>query len=159
MAPLLTVVAHTEGPILELGCGDYSTTLLHAVCSATQRFLLTAETDMKWMNLFMDLQTPWHQFIYVPISKKNADAWDLIGNDKEWGVVFIDHAPVERRVTDILRLRARTKVFVAHDTNRSCYKYEPVLGSFKYRYVYTRYERQTTIVSDVIDVSTFFENH
>ncbi len=157
MAPLLTTVMHSEGPVLEMGCGDYSTPLLHAVCSATKRLLVTAETDLNWMNLFEDLQTPWHHFIHVPINSKHTDAWDLVGNDNEWGVVFIDHAPTERRVIDIIRLRARTKIFVAHDTNKSCYNYEPVLSSFKYRYVYKRYERQTTIVSDTIDVATFFE--
>ena len=164
MAPLLTVIANTDGPILEMGCGDYSTPLVHAVCSVSKRFVLTAETDIGWMELFKDLKTDWHQFVYVNIGTKNKnynpEAWNLIGNDHNWSVVFIDHAPKERRVVDIERLRLRTAIFVVHDTNplKKGYKYEPLLSTFKYRFNYKRYANQTTIVSDVIDVAAFFPN-
>jgi len=37
--PLITVVVNTKGPILELGCGDFSTPILHALCTAEKRLL------------------------------------------------------------------------------------------------------------------------
>ena len=65
MTPLITAVSHTEGPILEMGCGDFSTPILHAICSPTKRFLLTTESHRSWMDLFLDLKNDWHHFEYV----------------------------------------------------------------------------------------------
>ncbi len=160
--PLITAVMHTNGPILELGCGDFSTPLLHAICSVNQRTLISADADSKWLRLFLDLETAWHTFVYVPVfeSPKNPqpNKWDEVGNDTHWSVVFIDHAPGKRRVVDIQRLRSHTDIFVVHDTDAFFYYgYQKILPSFKYRYVYRRYKKQTTVVSDTIDVAEFFK--
>ncbi|MGE0206433.1 MAG: hypothetical protein AB7R69_01140 [Candidatus Babeliales bacterium] len=163
MAPLMTVVANTKGPILELGSGDYSTPLLHAVCSVTKRFLLTTDTDKRWLSLFIDLARDWHHFSYIPVFEddwaKNPkpELWDAVGTDRYWSVVFVDHRPGDRRRVDIERLRHNADIFVVHDTEEPAYGYEPVLATFKYRYTYLRYAIQTTIVSDTIDIRTFFE--
>ena len=155
-APLITAVMNTHGSIFELGVGDFSTPFLHAICKATNRFLLSAETDKNWLQLFMDLERPWHKLVHVDKGFL-GEGWDTIGNNHEWSVVFIDHAPGERRITDIERLRPITEVFVIHDTEATCYGYEPLLSSFKYRYVYKRYLPETTLVSDTINVTTFFD--
>lgn len=156
MAVLVTAAMHTDGPILELGCGDYSTPLLHAICSKTERFLLSTETDQNWLKLFYDLKTAWHHFEYVPVFENSAysqpEKWDSVGSDRHWSLVFIDHRPGERRVVDIKRLRPITDIFVVHDTEDPFYRYEAVLSTFKYRFTYQRYRITTTIVSDVIDV-------
>jgi hypothetical protein len=47
-------------------------------------------------------------------------------------------------------------VFVVHDTEDSRYNFEPLLSTFKYKYVDTRYVLTTTVVSDTIDVTKFF---
>jgi hypothetical protein len=165
MAPLLTVVARTNGPILEMGCGDYSTPLLHALCAPTQRFLLSTDTDKRWLSLFLDLRTQWHQFDYIPVYEDDwsrnpkPELWDRIGTDRHWSVIFIDHRPGERRVVDIVRLRNYTDIFVVHDSQQPTYGYDRVLATFKYRYVYERYATQTTIVSDTIDVRQFFNEN
>ena len=36
--------------------------------------------------------------------------WDCVGEDRTWGVVFVDHRPEERRGRSDLRLAARSKV-------------------------------------------------
>lgn len=149
MAPLMTVVAHTTGPILELGCGDFSTPLLHAACSGSQRLLVTTENNKMWMNYFLDMANNWHKFILV-------NDWNKIGNDTHWSVVFVDNAPGGQRIVDIARLRKNTDIFVAHDTEDVFYNYNSILPTFKYRYTYKRYPVTTTVVSDVIDVRTFF---
>jgi len=153
MAALVTAVVNTEGPVLEMGCGDFSTTILHAICSISNRFLLTAETNKDWMELFTDLERDWHKFKYVSSVKD----WDNVGLEKHWSVVFIDHAPAERRAVDIKRLRNRTDIFVMHDTQEPSYRYDPVIATFKYKFVYKRYNVTTTLVSDRIDVHQFFE--
>jgi len=131
MPALITAVVNTDGPVLEMGCGDFSTPLLHAICAANKRFLLTAETNRNWMNLFVDLERNWHQFQHVD----SVRGWNDIGLGVYWSVVFIDHAPGERRVVDIRRLRSYADVFVVHDTQHWGYRYEPTLSSFKYKYV------------------------
>lgn len=161
---LATVVAHTDGPVLELGMGDWSTPLLHGLCSVNKRYLLSTETDQNWMALFQDLATNWHEFEFVPVFEESIERyyrpekWDTVGNEKRWSVVFIDHAPAERRLMDIARLRKNTDVFVVHDTEGRGYGLGPILDSFKYRYVEDRYSIETTVVSDVIDVTKFFHN-
>lgn len=159
--PLLTAVMNTNGPILEMGCGDFSTPLLHAICSVNQRMLLSTDTDKEWLNLFLDLETPWHTFAYVPVfdNPKNPqeNKWNAIGNDVHWSIVFIDHHPGTRRAVDIQRLRSHTDIFVVHDTEKGYKGYKSVLASFKYKFVYKRYKKQTTLVSDTIDVTTFFK--
>jgi hypothetical protein len=52
IAPLLTAVLATDGPVLELGCGDFSTPLLHAICAKQNRLLVSTDTDKAWLELF-----------------------------------------------------------------------------------------------------------
>lgn len=152
---LVTVIAKTEGPILELGAGDFSTPLLHAICSGTQRTLVTAEMDKNWLQLFLDLERDWHNFVHVA----GPSAWDLVGQNTHWSVVFVDHHPGWRRAVDIKRLRSHTDIFVAHDTDiPQDYGYNSIIPSFKYKYVYRRYKRTTTVFSDTIDVAKLFED-
>jgi hypothetical protein len=165
---LATIVANTQGPILEMGCGDYSTPLLHALCAPTQRFLVSTDADPRWVLLFLDYQRSWHRFQFVPAYEQHdgrntlwysvgQNAWDAVGNDVHWSIVLVDQSPGLRRVIDIERLRSHTDIFIVHDTQDSGYGYEPLLSSFKYKYVYDRYHITTTIVSDTIDIGLFFE--
>lgn len=164
IAPLLTAVLHTTGPVLEMGCGDFSTPLLHAVCAQTRRLLVSTDTDQAWLALFRDLETAWHRFEYVPVYEDDwainpkPTLWDAIGSDTHWGVVFVDHRPGERRAVDIARLRHQADIIVAHDTQEAGYQYEPVFATFKYRYTYERYAVQTTLVSDTVNLALLFDN-
>jgi len=165
---LATVVAQTTGPILEMGCGDYSTPMLHGLCAPTMRMLVSADVSETWLSLFLDLERDWHRFIYVPVYEGEHNGnniwfsigqwmWDTVGSDTHWSVVFIDHSPGLRRVIDIERLRSQTDIFVVHDTEDMRYGYDRVLKTFKYIYEYRRYHITTTVVSDTIDVAKFFE--
>lgn len=150
--PLLVgAVARTDGPVLELGCGEYSTLVLHEMCRASGRWLLSAESDAGWHARFADLAGPRHcvdlvtdwEAWWTPLLAPLADPWD---------VAFVDHAPGERRAGDIARLRAIAKYIIVHDTEAPSYGYESVLRSFAHRYDYTRLCPHTTIVSDVASV-------
>jgi hypothetical protein len=161
MAPLVTAVMNTTGPVFEMGCGDFSTPMLHAICKAQNRFLLSTDTSKDWISLFLDMKSDMHDFQYVPVysndwdKDENHTKWDEVGN-QEWGVVFIDHRPGGRRKVDIVRFANKADVIVVHDTEASCYGYEPFLKQFKYRYNYIRYNVHTTLVSNKIDVAKFF---
>ena len=162
IAPLVTAILATTGPVLELGAGDFSTPIMHALCRAQSRYLLTADTSMSWLDLFSDLDTPNHDFKYVPVyehggeENPKAEMWDEIGGNREWGVVFVDHRPGQRRIVDILRLKHTAQIIVVHDTEEQSYGYKTALSLFLYSYTYRRYSTWTTLVSDTIDVRTLF---
>lgn len=163
MAPLITAVMNTKGPVFEMGCGDFSTPLLHAICKSQNKYLLSTDTSKNWLDLFLDLKSGLHEFIYVPVYEDdenlnpNPDIWDKIGNNKSiWGVVFIDHRPGERRKIDIKRFANKADIIVVHDTENPDYGYESVFKDFKYRYDYKRYCPFTTLVSNKINVKLLF---
>lgn len=47
---------------------------------------------------------------------ENKKLWDLVGEDREWGLVFVNHLPIDRRATDAWRLLKKTRLLVIHDT-------------------------------------------
>jgi hypothetical protein len=161
MAPLLTAVLNTTGPVFEMGCGDSSTPLLHSICKAQNRYLLSTDTSKEWLSLFLDMRSSNHEFIHVPVYEddweKNPkpELWDNVGN-QTWGVVFVDHRPGGRRTVDIKRFSNKSDVIVVHDTEYIGYGYESVFSDFKYRFDYKRYNTYTTLVSNSVDVSKFF---
>jgi hypothetical protein len=142
--------------------------MLHGLCAPTKRTLVSTDANQTWLEFFLDMERDWHTFIYVPAygpqSDKNntmwspdQNAWDVIGSDTHWNIVFVDHHPSLRRVIDIERLRSHTDIFVVHDTEDYLYGYDKVLKTFKYTYEYRRYHVTTMVVSDTIDVAKFFE--
>lgn len=151
MAPLLTAVAATSGDVLELGCGDYSTPLLHAVCAAHKRLLLSVEDNQAWLNNFMYLERPWHQFFVI----KNGNEWRTVGQEKKWSVVFIDQVDVAARAECITLFKDKAEIIVVHDSENKGW-FGTAFDSFKYRYDYTVYLPHTTLVSNTIDVAQIF---
>ena len=160
IGPLVTAVMNTTGPVFEMGCGDFSTPLLHAICKVQGRELLSAETDKEWLREFEDLECDFHKMVYVPVyhepDKINDRAWDKVGN-QNWSVILIDHRPGERRAVDLMRFRLMAECLVVHDTEHPGYKYEDVFRCYKYRYDERRYNVWTTIVSNKHDVAQWFK--
>lgn len=160
--PLAFACSITSGPVLELGCGDYSTPLLHVLCSLHGRQVMTFDTDKNWLELFEPLQSEMHTLHYVPVYEddwaKNPrpEQWDQISIPEcRWGVVFVDHRPGERRRIDISRFKDKAELIVVHDSQESSYGYEEVFRDFRYRLDYKRFPTWTTIVSQDIDVSRY----
>lgn len=139
---LAACVSRTIGPILELGCGDYSTFMLHLLCSGKRR-LVSVESNKEWIEKYTDLKSKNHEFHLV----QSYDDLKLI-DEVLWDVVLIDHAPVERRIIDIQRLKDRAVFMVVHDTESPAYCYERVLPSFRFRFDYKRLNPWTTVVSN-----------
>ena len=134
-----------SGPVLELGAGEFSTALLHAVCAATNRRLVTIDHDPNWVARFAAYRSENHRV--------ETMSWDNIPSE-QWAVVFIDHAPAERRKIDIENLRERCELMVIHDTEDYRYEYTDALfGKFTYRIDYKRLVPWTTILSMTRDLS------
>jgi hypothetical protein len=151
---LMAAVANSNGPILEFGCGYYSTLVLHEYCRTAKRRLVSAETDLDWLLRFSDMIEDWHEFYHV-------HDWDDFHSDvvskNTWGTVFIDHKPGERRATDLRLVRDLAEFVVVHDTETDFntgadYKYEPAFKLYKYRVDYRRVRPYTTVVSQTREI-------
>jgi len=141
--PLLAAcVARTDGPVLELGCGLYSTLVLHALC--LNRPLLSLESDPEWHSRFSYLDAGTHRVMLA------GDLGEL--PDYPWSVVLIDQQPAAARAPAISRLRQHAELIVVHDTEHRLYAYEPVLSTFKHRVEWRRYAPWTSVVSDTVDL-------
>jgi len=140
---LLACMYMTDGPVLELGCGNGSTLLLHSMCGVEKRKLVTLESDRKWLKEFTTLRRKWHKVEYTK-------GWlGLPEYKRHWGLVFVDHG--------VARLRGRTideldaDVIVAHDSHReyNC-RYAARFKRYKYRYDYKKLKPWTTTISNII---------
>jgi len=133
------------GPVLEVGAGLCSTPVLHALCAAMGRDLLSIDSDANWIGKLDSLRSESHRLVHVA-------SWDeapTYTDDREWAVILIDHAPDWRRVIEIDRLANRAEFIVAHDSHDPCYNYEPSFARFKYRQDYKRLWPWTTVLSNV----------
>lgn len=137
---LAACVAHTNGPVLELGAGAYSTPMLHALCA--KRELLTIESNIEWLAEFGMFDRGNHRLVLSDkIDSAMGQAWD---------VVLVDSAPGGSRVRFMESLRGQVRLFVVHDTQPGpvCYHYDRILPSFPYRVESTWHPTRTTVVSD-----------
>ena len=121
---LYEAVLRTEGAILEFGCGDGSTRLLHHLCAEQKRSLFTFDNDWKWLSRYKEYETDWHKLIYV-------DDWDkLLVNvgRRSWmycDIAFIDQGPFEARATTLMLVKETARFVVLHDSD-----YFPGTGLF-----------------------------
>ena len=145
---LIKALELTEGDVLEMGVGMFSTPLLHWMCMVNNRNLYSYEHDNGWISIKRHFESDNHKIIMV-------DDWDKADIDREWGMAFIDHAPAERRHIDIERLADKAKLIVVHDTeekNNKTYKYNKIYPLFKYRYDFKIKKPYTTILSNYIQL-------
>ncbi|KAK2160607.1 hypothetical protein LSH36_129g01121 [Paralvinella palmiformis] len=144
--PFLASIWVTDGPILEMGSGWYSTPVAHRISILEHgRKLLTADTKYDWLKYFLVFASNNHRLYYVRDgnNQQTADdvqvvnSWDDIGKQSEhWGMIFLDHAPGERRKVDLERLRGKADLLVIHDSQPKAgraYKSQKLLATFKHR--------------------------
>jgi predicted O-methyltransferase YrrM len=146
----MKLVYITTGPILEMGCGMYSTPFLHWACFPDKRKLVTCENDPKYFDYLKQFEAGYHEINCV-------EDFDSINIDGPWAIAFIDHSPHERRSSDIKRL-LQADYIVAHDTeNREDkkYRYSSILRLFKYRYKHVETTPYTSVFSNKYDLKNF----
>lgn len=149
--PILTKVLElSDGPVLELGMGPFSTPILHWLCLDKRRQLFSYENGSSWLKENKHFETDWHKITFV-------EDWDKIDIDNiHWGIAFIDHAPAERRAVDIRRLANKADYIILHDSEESQdkhYSYSEIYPLFKYRYDYKRQKPHTTVLSNFKDLN------
>jgi hypothetical protein len=147
---LMTFMARTRGPVLELGCGESSTPMLHAWCN--ERQIVSVESNVSFLGKFTHLTRRLHRFVHV----LDWHAFDVRSLGPVWEIAFIDHAPAEQRVTDMDRLRDRAKFIILHDAQDPFY--QPILASFRFRLDYSDMFPHTTVVSDIVSPNSVWKD-
>jgi hypothetical protein len=151
MKVLIKILNLSEGPVLELGIGPFSTPLLHMLCEG-ERKLFSYENDLYYFERHLGFVSEFHKIFFVENNK-----WDEIDIDNtKWGMVFIDHGPGVRRSIDAIRLSNKAQFVIIHDSdseNNKHYGYDKVYPFFKYRFDYKKLKPNTTILSNFVDIS------
>ena len=145
MPMLIKCVQMTDGAVLELGAGLFSTPLLHWLLAESRRDLFTYESDEKYLDFSISFRSRHHVIRLV-------DDWDKIDISGKWSVAFIDQV-TERRAIDAIRLKDNCDYVVLHDSETDHYKYSTVYPHFKYRYDWTFCKPWTTVISNTKDVT------
>jgi hypothetical protein len=129
---LYEMAMRTTGPIIEFGCGNGSTDLLHEVCKQTGRILVTVDDDLNWLMRFAEKyrgdgyeedNSGWHKFFYVAGKYDHADPrhWvDFLESSAllktmNFDVCFVDQSPWLGRYETIKWFKGRTKYIIVHD--------------------------------------------
>jgi len=152
---LIKAVEKTDGDILELGGGVFSTPYLHYISLLKNRKLVTVENDAGWSKFFFKYKydNPNHEIVVVD---KYADA----KVDKPWDIVLIDQTPDSSRTEEALRLKDVAKYIILHDSNKSNDKvtrYSTIYPYFKYKTVWEGDANSATIVSNLVDLEDFWK--
>ena len=146
MTLLIKALAATEGTVVEVGGGVFSTPLLHWLCKMQDRRLITYENEQQYYDFSREFQSRQHSIRLIK-------DWDEMDFKSHRGVVFIDHHPEARRGLDALRFKD-ADIIVMHDTERpEKYNYDGVWEHFKYVYHWKDGKPWTSMVSNKIDVT------
>jgi hypothetical protein len=149
---LIKALEQTTGPVLELGVGISSTPVIHMLCVDMERHLLSFDNDRKYSAVFdkFSSRRDRHEI-------KHVDDWETIDEEirsRHWGLVFVDHKPLERRVIEIKKLMnplngiEEPDMFVIHDSEDPAYGYDEIYPLFKYRFDYTKARTKTAVLSN-----------
>ena len=57
----------SQGDVLEMGTGAFSTPMLHNLTGSAGRSLVSAETDSAWLSKFQEQGLGHHQLLLVPV--------------------------------------------------------------------------------------------
>lgn len=143
----------SEGDVLELGTGWFSTMVLRWLCEMSGRTLYSYETSNEWYKRATRKRVPFHKVIKI-------DSFDEADIERPWGLVFVDHAPTARRQVEIARLASWADYMVIHDTNPQfdkAYRYSRIWGLFRNRYDFTKYYPHSSVVSNFYSLEKFKE--
>ena len=146
---LMKIVQQTEGPILELGCGTYSTQYLHWACYPIKRRLVTYESNPDYYEYIQQFARDFHEVRCI-------DNWNAVDLSEPWTVAFVDHDPGPRGL--IVQQLVHAEYVVCHDTERRAargHRYAEAFARFEYQWRYREARPNTTILSNIHDVTRF----
>jgi hypothetical protein len=149
---LIKILQGSEGPVLEIGSGVFSTPVMHWLCQESKRQLVTYENVPEYYNMNKAFRSGLHEIVLV-------EDWDQMPiENQHWGVALIDHNPVERRKIEAARLASIADYVILHDTEphmdiETGYIKE-TFPLYKHHYMHKRQRPYTSVVSNFIDPLT-----
>lgn len=148
---LIKAVQMTDGPVLELGSGLFSTPLLHWLCFG--RKLITLESYKHYYDFAKKFSTDWHEV-------RLTDPKVPVVPEMHYSVVFVDHSPKRplTRGDDAILFKDSADYVVLHDAGKNShdkYGYENTYKHFKFRHDWEGCEPHTTILSNFHDLTDF----
>lgn len=140
----------TSGAVMELGSGDGSTPFLRKYCEANSRTFQTFDNNEEWCKK-------------TGADHVQTELWGALvagAAGAHRGLIFLDHAPGERRHEDAIRLANAADILVLHDTEEGGagnYMWEKAWPHFRYRLNYNKTGggAGATAVSNKIDLNQF----
>jgi hypothetical protein len=129
---LVRALELTDGPVLELGAGNWSTPFLHQYCQG-YRDLVTVENHPDFRDRYSPLVSETH---HIVAGFDPHEPWSVVLVDNDW----------EERAT---ALDLDAEVFVVHDTDHldQYPGLEAQIARFPRRRDYTRTQPWTTLLS------------
>lgn len=106
---LIKLLSKTTGDVLEIGTGVYSTPLLHWLCYENDRKLLSLESSDEYIEYAKQFEDTFH-------AVKKVNDYGEFQDDRQWGVVFIDHFPLEDREIQLKKYISNAQYVVVHDS-------------------------------------------
>lgn len=104
---LLDTALSTAGPILELGCGDYSTPVLATIARHQHRRFLVQASDRSWAERYRDL---------AEVEVIDWTRWSPPAG--QWGLVLLDsEESTAWRITRLPALLGVADAIVVHDAD------------------------------------------
>jgi hypothetical protein len=144
--PLIALALHKtqalypDLPIMECGCGDYSSPMFSLLSQGRKYVIYSA--DPKWSSQFTDLAE------VRDVELRAENHWRDVEFEAGWGLCFMDSEEfVVHRINHIPDLLDKCKVVVMHDARHGC------IPEAKYSKLFTRYKPWTWMGSNVEDVS------
>lgn len=134
----------SQGTVIELGMGHFSTPFLHEYCKATKRNLISVEESRIWGDLFSGLGVGSHR---VEISRYSEVLGRFRASDGI-GVVFIDSSPGGKARADLFAQAIQISEFVVvHDYHRENEEaIKPIIDRWLIPYsVYATYDPPTLL--------------
>jgi len=156
LGAVIACMNKSEGDVLELGMGLFSTPYLHYACTIGKRNLLSLENDKGWYRHFK--HSNFIHFLYENEYHKielvdNYENSPLI--DKEWGFVLVDQTPDLSRKETVKILANKAKYIIIHDSNEEhekVYHYSEIYPLFKYKRVWDKDDRHATVLSNFVEL-------
>jgi hypothetical protein len=101
---LFSCLQATNGAVLEVGAGEWSTPLLRKYCEVADRRFATLEESQEWASKTGS--------VYIPLSIMTEHL--ALCAKQQWSVVFLDHNG-HRRAADALLFVESAEYIVIHD--------------------------------------------
>lgn len=148
---LIKVLSATNGTVLEVGMGPFSSPVMHWLCFDKERLLISLESNEEYVHLNRRFVSQNHEIHLVK-------DWNDFDFNRKWDVAFVDNER-EMRAPVIKKIAGNTNYVVIHDSEEHVYYHlDEIFPLFKYRYNYTKVVPNTSVLSNKKDLSWLKEN-